>query len=90
MMIRLDNAKYHRAVLLEPFRKRHRDTLALEVLSACSPDLNPIERVRKLMRRLCTHNTYFEKLETLVDAVCKHHSVWSVQNDALQRLCCII
>jgi len=90
IMILLDNAKYHHAKVLEPFLRRHRDKLALEFLPAYSPELNPIERVWKLTRRLCTHNTYFEKLETLVDAVSRQHTAWNVPNDTLRKLCCII
>lgn len=90
IVILLDNAKYHHAAMLKPFLKRHRDKLALEFLPAYSPELNPIERVWKLTRRLCTHNTYFEKLEALVDAVSRQHTIWNVPNDTLRKLCCII
>jgi transposase len=90
IVISLDNAKYHHAAVLQPFFKRHRDKLALEFLPAYSPALNPIERVWKLTRKLCTHNAYFEKLETLVDAVSRQHMVWNVPNDTLRKLCCII
>jgi len=90
IVILLDNAKYHHAEVLRPFLKRHRDKLALEFLPAYSPELNPIERVWKLTRRLCTHNTYFEKLEALVDAVSRQHTLWNVPNDTLRKLCCII
>jgi transposase len=90
IVILLDNAKYHHAEVLQPFLRRHRDKLALEFLPAYSPELNPVERVWKLTRRLCTHNTYFEKLEALVDAVSRQHMVWNVPNDTLRKLCCII
>ena len=90
MVILIDNAKYHHADLLQPFLKRHRDTLALEFLPAYSPELNPIERVWKLTRRLCTHNTYFEKLETLVEAVSRQYITWNGPNDTLFKLCYII
>ena len=35
----------------------------LDFLPHYSPDLNPIERVWKVTRRLCLHNVYFPKLE---------------------------
>ena len=35
----------------------------LDFLPPYSPDLNPIERVWKLTRRLCLHNVYFPKLD---------------------------
>ena len=90
MVILLDNAKYHHAVVLRPFLRDHRDKLGLEFLPAYSPELNPIERVWKLTRRLSTHDTYFEKLEALVDAVSRQHATWNVPNDTLRKLCCII
>jgi len=90
IVILLDNARYHHAVMLRPFLKNHRDRLALEFLPAYSPELNPIERVWKLTRKLCTHNTYFEKLETLIDAVASEHTIWNVPNETLRKLCCII
>ena len=67
-----------------------RHELALEFLPAYSPELNPIERVWKLTRKLCTHNTYFEKLEALIAAVANQHTAWKAPNDTLRRLCCII
>ena len=90
IVVLLDNAKYHHAEVLRPLLKRHRHKLVLEFLPAYSPELNPIERVWKLTRRLCTHDTYFEKLEALVDAVSRQHTVWNVPNDTLRKLCCII
>lgn len=90
MVILLDNARYHHAVVLQPFLRPHRHELALEFLPAYSPELNPIERVWKLTRKLCTHNTYFEKLEALIAAVVTQHTVWNVPNDTLRKLCCII
>lgn len=90
LVILLDNAKYHHAIVLQPFLRHHRHALALEFLPAYSPELNPIERVWKLTRRLCTHNTYFEKLEALIDAVAKQHTAWNVPNDTLRKLCCIV
>ena len=47
-----------------PFFKDYRERLDLEFLPAYSPELNPIERVWKLTRRLCTHDTYFEKIDS--------------------------
>ena len=90
MVILLDNAKYHHAVLLHPFLRQHRHDLVLEFLPAYSPELNPIERVWKLTRKLCTHNTYFEKLEALIAAVANQHMAWNAPNETLRKLCCII
>src|ERR1700704_2674022 len=53
-----DNAQYHRSKpsrVARPARSPVRPGLP----TAFSPDLNPIERVWKLTRRLCLHNRYF-------------------------------
>jgi transposase len=55
-----------------------------------SPDLNPIERVWKLARKLCTHNQYFPALVDLVTAVATQLTRWSRPNPTLARLCGII
>ncbi len=64
-----DNAKYHHGALHRDWRDQHADTFALEFLPPYSPDLNPIERIWKLTRRLCLHNRYFPTLEGVVEAV---------------------
>jgi transposase len=63
MVVILDNARYHHANLLNTFLKKNRNRLMLTFLPPYSPDLNPIERVWKLTRRLCTHNECFPNLQ---------------------------
>jgi hypothetical protein len=53
------------------------------------PDLNPIERVWKLTRRLCLHNRYFGLLDGVVAAVETQFAEWTKPNDALRRLCAL-
>jgi hypothetical protein len=53
-----DNAKYHHAKLHASWRVEQEPEFALSYLPPYSPDLNPIERVWKLTRRLCLHNRY--------------------------------
>lgn len=57
------------------------------VLPPYSPELNPIERVWKLTRRLFLHNRYFGFLETVVEAVERQFQTWTDPNEALHRLC---
>jgi transposase len=85
----LDNAKYHHAKLLKPLLRKNKRNLQLEFLPPYSPELNPIERVWKLTRKLCTHNTHFEKLDILKLAVQRQHNCWVKSNETLRRLCCI-
>src|SRR5215469_6679270 len=54
-----DNAKYHRSRLHLPWREQQA-AFALDFLPPYSPELNPIERVWKLTRRLCLHNRSLE------------------------------
>jgi transposase len=83
----LDNARYHHAKLLKPFLWTRRRALSLVFLPPYSPDLNPIERVWKLARRLCTHNQYFPQLENLITAVRTQMEFWANPNSILRRLC---
>ena len=89
IVIILDNAKYHHANLLKPFLQKYRKRLRLEFLPPYSPELNPIERVWKLTRRLCTHNEYFPNLAALQEAVSERLSMWEKPNEVLRKLCCI-
>jgi len=78
----LDNAGYHRD-------EKCPTSLALSYLPPYSPELNPIERVWKLLRRLRVHNQYFETLDRLLKEVTEQLTEWARPNDVLRRLCCI-
>lgn len=90
MVVIVDNARYHHACALRTFLRRHRKTLTLLFLPPYSPELNPIERVWKLTRRLATHNRYFPTLGDVVDAVQERVGLWAKPNRQLARLCAII
>ena len=62
MIVVLDNARYHHAVLLAPLLRKYRRILTLLFLPPYSPQLAPIERVWKLARRMATHNRFFATL----------------------------
>ena len=82
-----DNAKYHHAVLHKNWRHEHASDFALDFLPPYSPQLNPIERIWKLLRRLCLHNEHFNSLEAVVAAVQPQLQAWAAPNDALRKLC---
>jgi transposase len=84
-----DNATYHHARLLEPWLAQHRHEFKLMFLPPYSPNLNPIERVWKLLRQLCTHNEYFPELVLLQNALTTQLTAWWNPNEILRRLCCI-
>lgn len=89
LVLVLDNAKYHHARALQPWLRKHQHRLTLLFLPPYSPDLNPIERVWKLTRRLATHNRHFPTLDELVDAVRERFAHWAKPNRQLTRLCAI-
>jgi transposase len=89
MVVIIDNARYHHAAALKNWLHTHRAILELLFLPPYSPELNPIERVWKLLRRLCTHNEYFPELELLQNAITGKLWEWWKPNDDLRRLCCI-
>jgi transposase len=86
----LDNAKYHHARALQPWLHQHRKRLTLLFLPPYSPELNPIERVWKLTRRLATHNRHFPTLDAILNAVRERFELWEKPNRQLVRLCAII
>lgn len=86
----LDNARYHHAVMIQPWLKKNRSKIQLLFLPPYSPDLNNIERVWKLTRRICTHNRYFPTIDQLLTVVKKQMKIWRRPNESLRKLCCII
>ena len=89
MILVLDNARYHHAVLLADFLRRCRRQLTLQFLPPYSPQLAPIKRVWKLTRRLATHNRYFATLPEVLLAVNACFDRWRRSNKVLYGLCCI-
>ena len=85
-----DNARYHHASLHEGWRNEVADHFSLYFLPPYSPQLNPIERVWKLIRRCCLHNRYFHELIDVVRALEPRLHDWSRPNSTLRRLCAII
>ena len=79
-----DNAKLH-----AEWRAAQEPEFVLSYLPPYSPDLNPIERVWKLTRRLCLHNRYFPTLTGVVEAVEKQFTQWNRPNESLRRLCTV-
>lgn len=90
LVLVLDNAKYHHARALQPWLRQKRKVLSLLFLPPYSPELNPIERVWKLTRRLATHNRHFPTLEDVINAVTERFALWARPNRQLVKLCAII
>ena len=84
-----DNARYHHAKLHADWRKQSAPQFMLDFLPPYSPDLNPIERLWKLTRRLCLHNRYFPTLEDVIANVESQFAEWTPGNEVVRRLCAI-
>ena len=84
-----DNAGYHKANAHRGWREAHAAEFALDFLPPYSPELNPIERVWKLTRRLCLHNCYFDALDDVIQTVEEQFNTWGDANETLRRLCAL-
>lgn len=84
-----DNARYHHAKLHADWRIQQEPKFMLDFLPPYSPDLNPIERLWKLTRRLCLHNRYFPTLEDVVRSVESRFTEWTSGNETVRKLCAI-
>lgn len=89
MVLITDNAKYHHAKLHREWREEHADRFVLYFLPPYSPDLNPVERVWKLVRRICLHNRYFHTLKEIEEVVENQFLEWSLVSESLRKLCAI-
>lgn len=85
-----DNARYHHARLHKEWRENCANSFSLLFLPPYSPDLNPIERVWKLTRRLCLHNQYFPNIKAAINAVEPKFEDWGRSNRELHKLCAIV
>lgn len=90
IMVLADNARFHHAVLHADWRNDCAERFSLLFLPPYSPELNPIERVWKLTRRLATHNRYFAHVDEVAHAVEGIFEKWIVANNTLSKLCAII
>jgi transposase len=84
-----DNARYHHANLHKKWRGKYEKSFSLLFLPPYSPELNPIERVWKLTRRLCLHNIYFPTLSDVITGVENQFKNWHSGNEILRKLCAI-
>lgn len=84
-----DNARYHHAILHAEWRQKQAPAFQLHFLPPYSPQLNPIERVWKLLRRLRLHNRYFASIPDIADSVDAQMAIWAVPNKVLKRLCTV-
>ena len=89
VIVIIDNAKYHHATLHAEWRQLQEPDFALLFLPPYSPQLNPIERVWKLLRKLWLHNRYVPTLAELTQIVDMQFTAWNRPNTMLRRLCSV-
>lgn len=68
MVLRIDNAPWHRGQLIDEALAGN-PHLQLQRLPSCSAQLNPIERLWKVLRRRATHNRLFDSIADLKKSV---------------------
>ena len=83
----LDNARWHRSKELKEFFEANQQRLVFIFLPPYSPELNPIERVWRIIRRKVTHNRYFPSTENLRVALVSQFIIWNLPNLPLKVLC---
>jgi transposase len=83
----LDNARWHHSQFLKDFFKKNRKRLTLLFLPSYSPELNPVERVWRITRRIVTHNRYFVSLAELRSSLMAQFTCWNIPNSILKVLC---
>jgi len=86
----IDNARYHHAKLHADWRSEQAPQFVLDFLPPYSPDLNPIERLWKLTRRLRLHNRYFPTLDSVIQSVESQFSEWTAGSEIVRKLCAFI
>lgn len=65
----LDNAKIHRANLIQPFLEQHKEFLTLMYLPPYSPNLNMIEELWGWVKSTVIHNVFFDSVQKIRKAV---------------------
>lgn len=65
----VDNSRIHFAKPVLALLAAHADRIELVTLPTYSPQLNPVERFWKHVRRKVTHNAFFQTIDRLLEAV---------------------
>lgn len=86
ILLVLDNARFHHAIVNREFLKSVEEKLELMYLPAYSPELNPIESFWKKTRRNVTHNRYFESLAEEGECLDHFFNKFKKTNDVLTSL----
>jgi len=82
----VDNDKAHDAKAVRRLLEKHTFQIHLEWLPPYTPELNPMEDIWQHMRRCVTHNHFFERVGTLLEAVGQFHRQLETSPELVLRL----
>jgi hypothetical protein len=85
VVLLIDNAPWHRGKPIDDALRDH-PHLAFKRLPSYSPQLNPIERFWKLLRRRATHNRRFDTLADLRRSIRASLSYYQTMRDRVRTL----
>ncbi|HEY7494552.1 MAG TPA: IS630 family transposase [Candidatus Tectomicrobia bacterium] len=84
-----DRAEQHRGAVVEAGVRDAEGRLLLTPQSAYSPELHPAERIWKWMRRVVTHNHWFETLQEALQAMRDFFCYLAGRKEEVRRLCAL-
>jgi DDE superfamily endonuclease/Winged helix-turn helix len=82
-----DRAGQHHGTPVDAVVRGARGRLILQAQPAYSPELNPEERIWKWMRRVVTHNHWFDSLSEHIDAIRNFFRYLAGVKAQVRRLC---
>jgi len=82
----IDNYRIHFAKPVLALLAAHSDQIELVTLPTYSPQLNPVERFWKHLRRKVTHNTFFQTVERLLEAVTEFFQDLAARPDTVRSV----
>jgi transposase len=85
VVILIDNAPWHRGKPIDESLRDHQH-LEFKRLPSYSPQLNPIERFWKVLRRRATNNRLFDTLDDLKTSIRASLSYYQTMRDRVRTL----
>ena len=82
-----DRGAQHKGAPVEAIVRDAKGRLVLQAQPAYSPELNPQERIWKWLRRVVTHNHWFETLNEQIEAISNFFRYLSGVKDQVRQLC---
>jgi hypothetical protein len=87
LLVILDRGAQHKGAPVEAIVRDAKGWLVLQAQPAYSPELNPQERIWKWLRRVVTHNHWFETLNEQIEAIRNFFRYLAGVKDQVRQLC---